>query len=513
MTGIRDSMKAIVIGKEDHNVDHMPILFRRGLKRLLPLVLGFVVLTLSAHPSAAQSTASDPLKYLEEQVAAGRLDKSVLAEIRTGPNGASAVLLYEDHEALLAAQQRLDARNLQIADQQSLAEKANAYAALKQKVTGNVGGVRVVQDYRHFGVQYVHVADAKTLAAVLQRPEVRAVRENAVHEHMTGESLGLIGQPAAVAAGATGRGTAVAVLDSGVDYRRTAFGSCMAPGTPATCKVAVARDFAPEDSLLDDSILHGTNVAGIVVGVAPQAKILALDVFDGAVARSTDILAALTWVLDTRDTYNTVAVNMSFSRRGTYFTTPCASSYATSAFANLNMAGILPVVATGNFGSALGIFQNGIAAPACTPGAVSVGAVYDANVGSRSWDPDGDSRIDCTDSATAADKITCFSQSGPILTLLAPGSRITAAGVTMSGTSQAAPHVAGAIAAIDSMCGWRVDDAFLQEHGRPITDTRNGISRPRLDLGAAAEDMSIRCALRSILRWPRYPVYDIVVRF
>jgi subtilisin family serine protease len=53
-----------------------------------------------------------------------------------------------------------------------------------------------------------------------------------------------------------------------------------------------------------------------------------------------------------------------------------------------------------------------------------------------------------TDKTTAADKITCFSQVAEYLTALAPGVFITAAGVRQGGTSQAAPHVAGAVAAI-----------------------------------------------------------------
>jgi subtilisin family serine protease len=51
------------------------------------------------------------------------------------------------------------------------------------------------------------------------------------------ESLPLIHQPDAAAAGYTGAGTAVAVMDTGVDYTQPAFGSCTAPNTPAGCRV------------------------------------------------------------------------------------------------------------------------------------------------------------------------------------------------------------------------------------------------------------------------------------
>jgi len=74
------------------------------------------------------------------------------------------------------------------------------------------------------------------------------------------------------------------------------------------------------------------------------------------------------------------------------------------------------------------------------------------------------------------------------LTMLAPGSVITAGGITMQGTSQAAPHVSGAAAVL------RGDNAFPAESvdeiicrmtgsGKPILDTRgNWITKPRIDL-------------------------------
>jgi subtilisin family serine protease len=96
-------------------------------------------------------------------------------------------------------------------------------------------------------------------------------------------------------------------------------------------------------------------------------------------------------------------------------------------------AGIIPVVAAGN-----NAFLNGIAGPACTPSALSVGAVYAANYGSVGWSA-------CTDNATAADKVVCFSNSASFLGMLAPGAIITAGGQTMGGTSQASPFVAATV--------------------------------------------------------------------
>jgi subtilisin family serine protease len=92
---------------------------------------------------------------------------------------------------------------------------------------------------------------------------------------------------------------------------------------PDACKVVYARDFAPDDGSLD-AMGHGTNVSGIVVGVAPDTGIIGLDVFrsDGY-AYYSDILAALDWVLDNKSVYNIVAINMSLGA-GRY-TSPCPS--------------------------------------------------------------------------------------------------------------------------------------------------------------------------------------------
>jgi hypothetical protein len=264
----------------------------------------------------------------------------------------------------------------------------------------------------------------------------------------------------------------VAVLDTGCDYTRAAFGSCSSPGA-AGCKVAYANDFATSDSSLDDNG-HGTNVSAIVLGVAPSTKILALDVFSGATAPGSAILSAIDWSISNRATYNIVAMNMSLGSGGS--PSPCASDFFASAVSNARDAGILAAIASGNNG-----FSSAISSPACVPAAISVGAVYDANVGGLNYSA-------CSDSSTAADKVTCFSNSASFLSVLAPGAPITAGGYTMTGTSQATPHVAGAIAVIRSTFpNEPIGDsvARLTNNGPQITDSRNQIVKRRLDLLAA----------------------------
>jgi subtilisin family serine protease len=292
------------------------------------------------------------------------------------------------------------------------------------------------------------------------------------------QSAPLIRQDKTLTLGTTGQGAAVAVLDTGVDYTQSAFGSCTAPSVPAGCRVLAAKEIAPDDGQLD-AYGHGTNVAGIVAGIATGSSIVTYDVFEGATASSDVINAAIDDVITNRDTYNIVAINMSLG--GGSSTAPCSSQFSNPFKASIDSAranGILTVAASGN-----DAISDAIAFPACTPGAVSVGAVYDANLGGLRWG----SNL-CTDFTTAADQITCFSNSAPFLTLLAPGALITAAGLTYGGTSQATPHVSAAVAVLRAAYpGDTLDQtvARMTGTGVPITDSRNGITTPRLDLLAA----------------------------
>ncbi len=306
--------------------------------------------------------------------------------------------------------------------------------------------------------------------------------------------LELINDLPAQASGDRGAGTAVAVLDDGTNYHKAAFGSCPRPGAPG-CSVLAYRDFATPPRVGLSFTGHGTNVAGQVLKVAPDTALLVGNVFHktagGPVVSNSDLMSGLNWVLTQAARrspgYSVRAVNMSLGDPFTYHQTWCGGSPFTGAFSQLLAVGIQPVVAAGNDAYQGTAFRAGISAPACAPGTVAVGAVFDSSYGRVTVSQPG-SR--CTNPVTYADEITCFSQGGPLVSLLAPGWDEDAAGVTKSGTSQATPLVTGAIAALASGAMTRPTSQIvtaMRLAGHPVQDPRTGLLVPRLDVWAAEQ--------------------------
>ena len=395
------------------------------------------------------------------------------------------IIEYESTAIEQEASRRRQLNPAHVDDQKILDYKSTQYKLLKQQVDSELPGTDLVKvkEYSHLPMSFLHVSSLAALAGLSAHSKIKAIYEDGQAHRVLAQSLPLINQPQVAAAGELGSGTTVAVIDDGIDYTNAAFGSCTAPGVPATCHVSTSLLFGTGTT----NTTHGTNVSAIVLGVAPASNIAMLNAFSGISANFSDIISAINWAIANQKTYNIVAINMSLSD-GTQNTSPCsANNTFLTPIANAINANITVVAAAGNDN-----YTNAIGSPACTPGVISVGAVYDSNLSNQGYPYGviwGAAPNTCTDSTTTADQITCFSDSASFLTMLAPGALITAAGITDGGTSQASPHVAGAVAVLRAAFPAETlakTQTRMTSSGVMITDSRNGITKPRLDLLAAA---------------------------
>jgi subtilisin family serine protease len=168
---------------------------------------------------------------------------------------------------------------------------------------------------------------------------------------------------------------------------------------------------------------HGTHVAGTIggskYGVAKNVKLIPVRVFSCSGGTSTaNVVAAMDWVVADHATSVPAVVNLSLGGG--------ADSASDAGIARLTNDGVVTVVAAGNSGANSCNYS-----PARAPSAITVG------------------------SSTNIDKDSDFSNVGSCVDLFAPGSSITSAWIgtstataTISGTSMAAPHVAGVAAMI-----------------------------------------------------------------
>lgn len=396
------------------------------------------------------------------------------------------IVLFDDSAVEAQATRRKRRAGIEHDDAALLAFKAGRYRELKSAATASLlpGDGETIREFSHLPMAFRRVRSIAALGRLLDRPEVIAVFENRPIYPVLAQSLPLINQPAVAAMGLIGSGTAVAVIDTGINYTLADFGSCSSPGIPAACRVVASVDITGNGVTLNTAPNnHGTNVSGIVAGVAPGTNIAAVNAFSGGGSTTAWVIDGINWAIANKTAYSIAAINMSLGD-GVDYTSPCSNRHVNpfvTPINNARSAGLIPVAAAGNSG-----YTDGISSPACTPGVVSVGAVYDSNVGGLTWSTGGSAT--CTDSTTTADQITCFSNSADFLTMLAPGALITAAGITMGGTSQASPHVAGSVAVLRSAFPADTLDqtvARMVNNGVTITDPRNGVTKPRLDLLAA----------------------------
>lgn len=414
--------------------------------------------------------AADAAALIARAEAAGQLPVIVRLDLDTEAEGLLAPAAAADQRAAIAARQ------------EALIDRLAAPENLKRFVVTPAFGALVGPD------------DLRTLLAA---PGVRAIEEDAVAFPALNESAGIIGAPPLWRRGFRGTGTAVAILDTGVQLNHRAFaGRIVSEACYSTRIPGETRSFCPfgdpqstEPGSGDACPLaiggcdHGTHVAGIAAGdrirrrgIAHGANIIAMQVFARGISeercgfeppcltgfRSDDVLA-LERVIELAPTMRIAAVNMSIG--GGLSDSPCDDDVRKPAIDTLRSIGIATIVASGNEGA-----DGQVDDPACISSAITVGSV------------------------TKSDEIAANSNHAGMIDLMAPGvdisapvlSRGTNAIAVKSGTSMAAPHVAGAFALLtQARPGATVEEKLraLACSGRPVS--RAGVTKPRIDVQAA----------------------------
>ena len=250
-------------------------------------------------------------------------------------------------------------------------------------------------------------------------------------------------------AGIDGSGFATVIIDTGIDLNHPFFGPD-GDSNGVADRIVYQQDFADGDMDASDYSSHGSNVASIAAsqdatqtGMAPAVDIIALKVFETTTGSGvfSYIESALQWVVANVGTYNIASVNMSIGDGGNY-DMPQQRYGVDDELATLAAANVIVASASGNNFFPEGSIQ-GVTYPSADPNSLSVGAVYDASFGGTTYSSGAQAF------STSPDRILPLSQRHATLTnIFAPGSPITGANksggtITLHGTSQASPHVAG----------------------------------------------------------------------
>ncbi len=341
-----------------------------------------------------------------------------------------------------------------------------------------------------------YTIDTTGLAMMKADDQVLEVQENQRRRLHLAQSAPMIGAPEAWDAGLTGAGQYVVVVDTGVDSShvflkgKVAVEACLSGYFgESVCPNGQDYQFGPGAAVPCDldGCAHGTHVAGIVAGnmskmhgIARGAKIIAMQVASRLTNSAdcgdepapcmtfwdADIIAAMDLAYDLKQTdgYQIAAVNMSLGGSDKYLQ-DCDADYPSykRAVDWLKSISIASIVSSGNES-----YRNGMSSPACISDVVSVGSVCDTT-----------NKDEC---ALGPEQLAESSNVSNRTSLLAPGAWITSAVpgsgyAAWSGTSMAAPHVAGAWALMKQRNpAASVDDvlAELRQNARLVSDDRSG---------------------------------------
>jgi bacillopeptidase F len=305
-----------------------------------------------------------------------------------------------------------------------------------------------------------------------------------------GWNLAAAGAPGLWALGQRGEGVVVASVDTGVDPGHPDLAGRWRGG-PGGWLDPHGEHATPHDAsghgTQTTAIAVGGAASGTAIGMAPDARWIAVKLFDDAGrARASDVHLALQWLLDPDGDPSTAdAPDVVSAAWGLLDAAEACVDEFEPDLAVLRAAGIAVVFPAGNGGPepASGV------SPANNPGALSAGAV-DAALEVAAFSSRGPSQCD----------------GGPFPRLVAPGAGVVTADLapgglplyaTVTGTSYAAAHVAGALAllagAFPAATAAELEDALLRsavDLGDPGVDGAAGAglvdARAAYDLLAAS---------------------------
>jgi serine protease AprX len=255
----------------------------------------------------------------------------------------------------------------------------------------------------------------------------------------------------------------IAVIDSGIDANRADFDG----GSRVAAQVNLTS-MTPNSP--GDGRGHGTFVAGIAAGsaggfagAAPNAKIVSLDVMDDTgMARTSDVIAACDWILANKGTYNIRVANFSLhsGARNHFYNDPLDRAVEKLWFNN-----VFVVAAAGNYGT--GSTPSGVMyAPGNDPFVMTVGAIdlgtsiYSTDDTAAPWSAWGYTEDGFSKPELGAAGRFMIGAVPTVSTLVAerPDHVVSPGYMELSGTSFAAPVVAGAAAQILARHPWWTPD-------------------------------------------------------
>lgn len=378
-----------------------------------------------AHPvSEWRRRHPAPLSRAQENDLARRFIPQALDE-------AQLALLKE--KALRIEELRASAR--QEIYRRSLPVLQKSQAALVQQI--EAWGGELVYQYTLWNAIAARLP-AERLSELAALSAVAEVFEDGLLHPLLDVSVPTSGAPAFWSAGYTGQGVDVAVVDTGIDASHPALSG----------KVLAQKSCAQGDSSPDDFHGHGTHIAGIIASQDSSYRGFAYGIrtlINGKASSSgsmydSDAMACVEWAI-IGNAYGAEVLSFSFGGGTAADDTPLARFWD----AVVSQMNVVAAIAAGNSGSN----PQTLLSPGIAPNALSVANVQDFGTLSR-----------------MDDSIRNSSSRGPTAggrkkpDLAAPGTSIVSTSsnweganadwVSLSGTSMAAPHVAGAAALLIS---------------------------------------------------------------